>query len=103
MPLIETDQQKNNDDTILQVIGVAVAVVVGVLVFFSFFPAFVLALIFAGLAIGFNKRHWLNYAMYGSIVVLVILLITGTWRSAFQFSFVPFNLFGLDQLLPYAE
>lgn len=102
MPIDET-KQKNNDDAILQFVGVAVGVGIGFLVFLSFLPAFILAVVIAALIVWSNKRHWLNYALYVSVAIFIILLFAGTWRSAFQLAFLPFELIGLDQIIPNLE
>src|SRR5699024_1306923 len=42
-------------------------------------------------------------AFYLSIATLVVLLLIGTWREAFQFTFLPFELFRLEDFIPRAE
>src|SRR5699024_1739694 len=88
---------------ILHIIGVVAGVGIGVLVFLSFLPAFILAAVILAIAIWGNKKRWLNYALYISVAIFLALLLTGTWREAFQLSFIPFNLVGLEQVTPYLE
>lgn len=104
MALTESDPfNKNNDEMFLHIVGVVAGAGIGVLVFLSFLPAFILAAIIAAVSVWWNKKRWLNYALYISIVAFIVLLLTGTWQSAFQFTFVPFHLLGLEQVTPHLE
>lgn len=99
----ESEGAKNNDEMILHLIGVVAGVGIGALVFLSFLPAFILAFVIFAFATWGNKKRWLNYALYVSVATFLILLLTGTWLEAFQLSFIPFNLVGLEQVTPYLE
>lgn len=99
----DSSGNKNNDEAILHVIGIAAGVSVGLLVLLSFLPAIILAAVITIGIVWAKKKQWLNYALYGSIIAFVVLILTGTWREAFQFAFLPFELFSLEQFLPRLE
>ncbi|HLR74952.1 MAG TPA: FtsK/SpoIIIE domain-containing protein, partial [Virgibacillus sp.] len=99
----DSSGNKNNDEVILHVIGVAAGVLVGLLVLLSFLPAIILAAVITIGIVWANKKQWLNYALYVSIAAFVVLILTGTWQEAFQLVFLPFELFSLEQFVPRLE
>lgn len=91
-----SQEQGDRDDQVLKGVGLVAGIGIGILVFFSFAPVFILAVIIAVLTVWTNNKRYLTYGVYASIALLIILLFTGTWRAIFQFTPWLFELLDIN-------
>src|SRR5699024_3127659 len=100
---LQSQNTQNNDNMFLSVLGYGFIIIAGIFLILSFLPAVVLAFIIMFVIAKSEKKHWLNYAVIASVIILALMFYLGTWRDLIQFVSIPLSILNIKEVSTFLE
>ena len=91
-------ENKKNDE-FLEVVGILVSIILGLILFLFFSPVFLIALLIFGISLVIKKIKWLTYACIISLLVFGIGVYIGELRELIQYLPIPLSFFGFESAI----